>query len=83
MAALLAKHAAEKKALEEGSGRMGPIILKSWGPSPLDERQTNGILAGEETVLEFVNKWRRMLGAIEGDLIWNGSHYLKVAVAFR
>jgi len=83
MAAVLAKHADEKKALEEGSGRMGPIIIKSWDPSLLDERQTNNILAGEETVLEFVMRWRRMLNAIEGDLVWNGSHYYQVAVVYR
>ena len=82
-AAMLAKHAAEKKALEEGSGRMGPIIIKSWDPSLLDERQTNNILAGEETVLEFVKRWRRMLSALQGDLAWNGSHYYQVSVVYR
>ena len=78
-----AQHALEKKALEEGSGRMGPIIIKSWDPSLLDERQTNNILAGQETVLEFVKRWRRMLGAIQGDLAWNGSHYYQVSVVYR
>ena len=78
-----AQHALEKKALEEGSGRMGPIIIKSWTHSTLDERQTNQILAGEETVLEFVMRWRRMIGAMEGDLVWNGSHYQQVVVVQR
>jgi len=82
-AALLAKHAAEKKALEEGSGRMGPIIVKSWGDATLDERQTNLILAGEETVLAFVMRWRRMLGALEGNLVWNENHYQRVIVEYR
>ena len=82
-AAMLAKHADEKKALEEGSGRMGPIITKSWEPSLLDERQTNNILAGEETVLEFVKRWRRMLSALQGDLAWNGSHYYRISVVYR
>ena len=29
-AALIAQHADEKKALEEGSGRVGQVILKIW-----------------------------------------------------
>ena len=82
-AALIAQHADEKKALEEGSGRMGPILIKSWRPSTLNERQINSILAGEETVLEFVTRWRDLLGAIEGDFIWNGSYYRRPVVQFR
>ena len=79
-AALLAQHAREKKALEEGSGRMGPIIMKMSGSRPLSERLINNILAGEQTVLEFVTRWRNLLRAIKGDLIWNGSYFERAVV---
>ena len=69
-AATLAKHAAEKKALEEGSGRMGPVILKSWASTNLDERQIARILAGGESVLDFVKRIRNDVRSIENEFYW-------------
>jgi hypothetical protein len=69
-AALLAKHAAEKKALEEGSGRIGPVILKSWASTNLDERQIARILAGGESVLDFVKRIRNEIRSIENEFYW-------------
>jgi hypothetical protein len=71
MAAVLAKHADEKKALEEGSGRIGQVILKSWGSTNLDERQIARILAGGgESVLDFVKRIRNEVRSIENEFYW-------------
>jgi hypothetical protein len=75
MATVLAKHADEKKALEEGSGRIGQVILKAWGSTILDERQITRILAGGESVLDFVKRIRMELQFIQEEFYW-GRHPL-------
>ena len=82
-AALLAQHAQEKKALEEGSGRMGPIILKTWRRTALSERQINGILAGEETVFEFVTRAQELHRVLSDEYSWNGSSHSRAVVVRR
>ena len=75
MATVLAKHADEKKALEEGSGRIGQVILKAWESTYLDERQITRILAGGESVLDFVKRIRMELQFIQEEFYW-GRHPL-------
>ena len=72
-AALIAQHADEKKALEEGSGRVGQVILKAWEQTALDERQITQIISGDESVVDFLKRIRRMLGFIGDEFYWGRS----------
>ena len=75
-AALLAQHARENTALAEGSGRIGPIILKSWhNPILLTEKDRNDILASNETVLSFVKRMRNRMDTIAHEFAWNNRRY--------
>ena len=72
-AALIAQHADEKKALEEGSGRMGRVLLKAWEPIDLEERQITRLLAGDESVVDFVKRTRQLLGSLHDEFYWGRS----------
>ena len=72
-AALIAQHADEKKALEEGSGRVGQVILKAWEQTALNERQITQIISGDESVVDFLKRIRRMLGFIGDEFYWGRS----------
>ena len=61
MAAVLAKHAAEKKALEEGAGRIAPVILKAWGDYVLMPCSVEKILSNQETVLSFITRMKGVM----------------------
>ena len=69
-AALVAQHAQEKTALEEGAGKMAPIILKTWGNFPLSPHSVESILANEESVFEFVERMKIVMRALDSEFTW-------------
>ena len=69
-AALLAKHAQEKKALEEGAGRMGPVIVNAWEPNILRTEQIDKILARDESVVDFVKRMRKFITYLGDEFYW-------------
>jgi hypothetical protein len=77
MAAVLAKHAAEKKALEEGAGRIGPVILKAWGDYVLMPFSVEKILSNQETVLSFITRMKGVMSALDREFTW-GPHFGRV-----
>ena len=77
MAAVLAKHADEKKALEEGSGRIAPIIIKTWGNFVLLPATVERILSNEETVVGFMTRMKGVMHALDKEFTW-GPHFGRV-----
>ena len=76
-AALVAQQAQEKTALEEGAGKMAPIILKTWGNFPSSPHSVEGILANEESVIEFVKRMKEVMRTLHSEFTW-GPHVGRV-----
>ena len=69
-AALVAQHAQEKTALEEGAGKMAPIIRKAWGDFVLYPQSVETILSNEESVIEFVKRMKEVMRTLASEFTW-------------
>ena len=69
-AALVAQHAQEKTALEEGAGKMAPLIRKAWGDFVLYPHSVEMILANDESVIDFVKRMRDVTRTLASEFTW-------------
>ena len=72
-AALVAQHTQEKTALEEGAGKMAPIILKAWGDFDFLPHSVETILANEESVIDFVKQMKEVMRTLASEFTWGTS----------
>ena len=72
-AALVAQHALEKTALEEGAGKMAPIIRKAWGDFVLMPHSVTRILANDELVIDFVKRMKEVMRTLYSEFTWGTS----------
>ena len=68
--ATIARQAQEIADLRNGSGPMGPIILKTWGTFVLPPDQIEEILSNQESVVNFVDRMRTVMSVVQREFVW-------------
>ena len=68
--ATIARQAQEIADLRNGSGPMGPIILKTWGTFVLHPDQIEQILSNQESVVNFVDRMRTVMSVVQREFVW-------------